>query len=94
MIRSAGFLSLVLFASAAMAADDPVPLKPGPGSELASAACNACHTSNYILMNSTFMAPATWKAEVTKMRVVFGAPIDDAVAQSITDYLIANYAVQ
>jgi hypothetical protein len=43
-------------------------------------------------MNSVFLAPEAWKAEVTKMITAFGAPIDDAAAKTITDYLSANYA--
>jgi mono/diheme cytochrome c family protein len=81
---------LLLGGHAALAADDPVPLKPG--GDLTAAVCSACHTSDYIVMNSPFLAPATWKAEVTKMRNAFGAPIDDDTAAAITDYLIANYA--
>lgn len=75
----------------ALAADEPLPLKPG--GELTAAVCSSCHTSDYIIMNSPFLAPATWKAEVSKMRNAFGAPIDDSTAAAITDYLIANYAV-
>jgi hypothetical protein len=37
------------------------------------------------------MAPEVWKAEVTKMRTVFGAPIDDDAANTITTYLITHY---
>jgi mono/diheme cytochrome c family protein len=76
----------------ALAADTPVALKPGPGAEVTTAYCNACHTSDYIIMNSPFLSPATWKAEVTKMRAVFGAEMDDAVMAEISAYLGANYA--
>jgi uncharacterized protein (DUF697 family) len=44
-------------------------------------------------MNSMFLTPAAWKAEVTKMRTAFGAQIDDDIAAEITAYLAANYAV-
>jgi hypothetical protein len=81
---------LLLGSRAAVAGDDPLPLKPG--GDLTAAVCGSCHTSDYIIMNSPFLAPATWKAEVAKMRNAFGAPIDDATAATITDYLIANYA--
>jgi mono/diheme cytochrome c family protein len=77
----------------AMAADTPAPLKPGAGDDLAGAYCNACHTSDYIVMNSTFLTPDGWKAEVTKMRTAFGAPMDDATAAQIAAYLAAHYAV-
>ena len=83
----------VLVSHAALAADAPAQLKPGSGDEIVSATCNACHTSDYIVMNSTFLTADQWRAEVTKMRKAFGAPIDDDTAAEITAYLIANYAV-
>jgi hypothetical protein len=76
----------------AWAADPPVPLKPGDGSATTAAFCAICHTTDYIVMNSVFLPPAGWKAEVTKMRKAFGAPIDDATAETIITYLAANYA--
>jgi hypothetical protein len=44
-------------------------------------------------MNSTFLTPAAWQAEVTKMRSAFGAPIDDKTVAEIVAYLAAHYAV-
>ena len=44
-------------------------------------------------MNSVFLSPDVWKAEVTKMRTAFGAPIDDDTANIILQYLTTNYAV-
>ena len=35
--------------------------------------------------------PEVWKAEVTKMRTAFGAPIDDDAANKIIAYLVANF---
>jgi hypothetical protein len=43
-------------------------------------------------MNSPFLTPDQWKAEVAKMRSAFGAPIDNNVAATISAYLAANYA--
>jgi hypothetical protein len=74
-------------------ADEPAALKAGAGADAAGAYCNACHTSDYIVMNSVFLTGAQWTAEVTKMRKAFGAPIDDATAAEISAYLAANYAV-
>ena len=39
-----------------------------------------------IIMNSPFLSPAAWKAEVTKMRAAFGAPMDDSVVAEIAAY--------
>jgi mono/diheme cytochrome c family protein len=83
----------VLLCHGALADDGPAPLKPGSGDDVASANCNVCHTSDYIPMNSPFLTPDQWKAEVTKMRTAFGAPIDDATAAQIVAYLAAHYAV-
>jgi len=81
-----------LMGSAAQADEDPVPLKIGTGGDITAVMCNACHTSDYIVMNSVFLSAANWKAEVTKMRTAFGAPIDDETAEIIIDYLVASYA--
>ena len=42
-------------------------------------------------MNSPYPSAAVWTAEVTKMIKAFGAPIDDADAKVIADYLGKNY---
>jgi hypothetical protein len=68
------------------------PLPPGPGQDAVEAACSVCHSLSYIPMNSRFMTPEVWKAEVTKMRTAYGAPIDDDAANEIIAYLAAHYA--
>lgn len=86
-------LALLVWRSA-MAADTPAPLTPGPGEEVVSVGCSECHTSDYIIMNSVFLTAEAWKAEVTKMRSAYGAPIDDDTAAQIVAYLAAHYAVE
>jgi hypothetical protein len=71
-------------------ADDT--LRPGQGRDTAEAYCAMCHSLGYIQMNSPFMSADVWKAEVTKMRMAFGAPIDDETAAEIGRYLAAQYA--
>ena len=78
-----------LIALPAAAAD--VQLKKGPGLDKVEANCQACHTLAYIPMNSPFLNAAGWSATVTKMIKAFGAPIDDADAEAIADYLKKNY---
>jgi hypothetical protein len=73
------------------AAAQRAPLAPGAGKDVVETACGLCHSLSYIPMNSRFMAPGVWKAEVTKMRTAFGAPIDDDAADAIVAYLVANY---
>ena len=80
-----------LIASSASADDQVIKLKPGNGLDKVEANCQACHTLAYIPMTSPFLKPAAWDAEVTKMIKAFGAPIDDADAKVIADYLKANY---
>jgi hypothetical protein len=50
-------------------------LKPGPGSEVAQRSCVLCHSTDYIV----------------KMIKVFGAPVSDADAKTITEYLARQY---
>ena len=74
------------------AADEPtVQLKPGPGLDKVEGNCSACHSLDYIQMNSPFLNAAGWNAEVTKMIKAFGAPISDADAKDIAAYLAKNY---
>ena len=98
MMRGTMLIALLL-ATPAMAQQSPMAqqslgwMKPGPGQEVTAIGCATCHSPGYIQMNSVFLTPDQWKAEVTKMRQVFGAPIDDDAAKQILDYLNANYAV-
>ena len=88
-VLSAAFCGAV--AAAAMAGEKPVQLKQAPGADKVEANCAACHTLDYIPMNSTFLNAAQWDAEVTKMINAFGAPIGPDDAKIIGDYLKANY---
>ncbi len=77
------------FVAAAQA--KPVELKKAPGLDTVEANCSGCHSLDYIVMNSPFPNAALWDAEVTKMIKAFGAPISDADAKVIADYLKHNY---
>jgi mono/diheme cytochrome c family protein len=83
-----------LFCATPVMAQEAVPLKPGPGQDAVTTSCAVCHTLNYIRMNSMFLTPDAWKAEVTKMRDAYGAPIDDETASTIVKYLSVTYAAQ
>jgi len=69
-------------------------LAPGPGLDVAQANCGACHSSDYVATQPRGLADpkAFWTAEVTKMVKVYHAPIEDADARKIVDYLVAAYA--
>ena len=84
-------LAAALLAAPAAADEKPVQLKPGPGLDKVEANCAACHSLDYIQMNSPFLNAAQWDASITKMIKVFGAPISDADARAIGDYLKTNY---
>jgi hypothetical protein len=83
---------LFVAAPASVGAEESlIKLKPGPGLDKVETYCSACHSLDYIPMNSPFLSPEKWDAEVTKMIKTFGAPIDPADAKTIGAYLGANY---
>ncbi|MCG5249069.1 SorB family sulfite dehydrogenase c-type cytochrome subunit [Methylorubrum extorquens] len=71
--------------------EDTAKLRPGPGAEIAEAHCLTCHSPDYIAMQPAKKGHAFWSAEVTKMIKVYGAPIEEADAKAIADYLAATY---
>lgn len=86
-------IAAALIALPAAAQDKPIQLKKGPGLDKVESNCQACHTLAYIPMNSPFLNGAGWDAEVTKMIKAYGAPIDDADAKAIAEYLKKNYGI-
>lgn len=82
---------LAVLAGTALADEQIIKLKRGPGLDKVEGNCAACHTLAYIPMNSVYLNRAGWTAEVNKMIKVFGAPIDDADANGIIEYLSKNY---
>jgi sulfite dehydrogenase (cytochrome) subunit B len=87
-------LITILSTFAAIAEERPVQLKPAAGMEKVQENCAACHSLDYVRMNSTFLDAAGWGAEVNKMIKAFGAPISEADAQVITGYLTQAYGVK
>ena len=87
----ATLLLLGALAAPAFAGEQFVPIKPGAGQETVQSRCAICHSLDYIRTNGGFLSPDGWKAEVTKMRAAFGAPLSDADADAILRYLIENY---
>ena len=82
----------VLLAGAAFAQEQEIKLKPGNGLDKVEGNCAACHTLAYIPMNSPFLDAKGWGAEVSKMIKAYGAPIDEADAKVIAEYLAKNYS--
>jgi sulfite dehydrogenase (cytochrome) subunit B len=88
-IAVAAFAALI--AAPALAQEQVVELKKAPGLDKVATNCAVCHSLDYIQMNSPFPNAALWDAEVTKMIKVYGAPISDADAAAIANYLKSNY---
>jgi mono/diheme cytochrome c family protein len=84
-------LALACAAPAALAGEDAIELEDGPGRALVEANCVACHSLDYIQMNSPFLDRKGWEASVAKMIRVMGAPVAEADARQIVDYLAARY---
>ena len=74
--------------AAAYASSDE--LADAPGREKA-AQCGACHSLDYIRMNSRFLDLAGWTAVVNKMIKAFGAPIPKDDVDAIARYLAEKY---
>lgn len=88
-------LSLIVatgtFASVASAGEDNIRLKEGPGREIVETRCVACHSLDYIEMNSPILDRKGWEASVGKMVRIMGAGIDASDVQTIVDYLTTQY---
>jgi sulfite dehydrogenase (cytochrome) subunit B len=82
----------LLVAAPALAQEPTIELKKAPGLDKVETNCAVCHSLDYIQMNSPFPNATLWDAEVTKMIKVYGAPISDADAAVIADYLKHNYS--
>ena len=65
-------------------------LKPGPGRDVVKNDCAICHSTDYIVRQPHLDAKK-WEAEVKKMMTLFGAPVSEADAKEIVDYLARNY---
>jgi hypothetical protein len=80
-----------LLAASAFAGESSVKLARGAQSALVQSRCSTCHSLDYIVMNSPFLARAAWESEVRKMMKVMGAPIPDGDVAAIVDYLTESY---
>ena len=92
MRRIAITAAAVLIAGSALAQEQEIKLKQGPGLDKVEGNCAACHTLAYIPMNSPFLDAKGWDGEVTKMIKAYGAPIGEADAKAIAEYLSKSYA--
>jgi cytochrome c5 len=63
--------------------------RPAPGVEVARADCLTCHSAEYVVQQPA-LSKAQWTAELTKMRVAYGATIPDADVETLVAYLLAQ----
>ena len=90
----AALLAAALAAACALAFADEssIHLRDGNARDLTAARCAICHSLDYIPNNAPVMDRSGWQKSIQKMRDKFGAPITDAEAQQILDYLAGSYA--
>ena len=71
--------------------EETATLRPGPGAETARDICMSCHSVDYINTQPPRRGSEFWEAEVKKMIKSYHAPISEADAKTITDYLAKTY---
>jgi hypothetical protein len=81
----------LLLSAPALAQEEKIVLKNGPGKEAVERNCSVCHSLDYIPMNSPFLDRPKWDATIKKMQGPYGATIDAAETNEILDYLAKNY---
>jgi cytochrome c5 len=64
--------------------DEPFP--PGVGADIANSQCLICHSAGMILTQPP-LKKEEWRAEIVKMRSVYGAPIPDDQVDGLSEYL-------
>lgn len=88
VLISAAVLSI---ASPALADESSIELKKASGVDVVEQNCAACHSLDYVQMNSPIQDKEGWGKTVGKMVNALGAPIADADQKAIIEYLGANY---
>lgn len=94
MIRLLIAATLAVVSATAVPAEKNFKLKEGNGVQQVYANCSACHSVDYIVLNSPFLDRKAWETEVAKMSKAFGAPIKSEDTAVIVDYLVRNYGAE
>ena len=89
-MRAPLLVVLLISTQSVLAQEEKVVLKDAPGRDKAMQ-CLACHSLDYIQMNSRFLDKSGWTASVNKMINAFGAPIAKEDVDAIATYLNENY---
>lgn len=66
--------------------------RSAPGVELMQRECLTCHSAEYVTQQPA-LSKAAWTAEITKMRVAYGAPIPASETDDLVAYLVAQNPV-
>lgn len=80
-----------VLALGARADESQLMLIDAPGRDAVYANCRTCHSLDYVVLNAGIPDRTGWEGSIAKMRKVMGAPISDADAAVILDYLATNY---
>jgi sulfite dehydrogenase len=94
LVVAAAFASVATLPAFALKIELPpetARLKAAPGSDLATAQCTTCHSADYVITQPPGKPMAFWKAEVEKMKKVYGAPIADDQIEPLAQYLTRAY---
>lgn len=83
-------LGALTASGAALAQESKVALEDGAGRDKVQQ-CVACHSLDYIQMNSRFLDKAGWTATVNKMINAFAAPIPKEDVDALASYLAEHY---
>jgi mono/diheme cytochrome c family protein len=66
------------------ASDESFP--PGVGAEIANSQCQICHSAGMVLTQPP-LKKDEWRAEIIKMRTVYGAPMPENEVEGLAEYL-------
>jgi cytochrome c5 len=91
LLGLAALIAVTVGAGVAVADESTVRLSEGAEATTVVANCSGCHSLDYIQMNARFLKRADWEASVKKMVTVMGAPVSEADATRIVDYLTREY---
>ena len=92
MKSALGCMVTLLIAGNASAGKDSIHLKDAPGRDATVSHCAICHSLDYLPMNAAVLDRGGWQKTVRKMIDRFGAPVTDAQAREIVDYLATHYS--
>ncbi len=78
---------VALSAAYALPEERVITLPPGPGADLATAHCAACHSLDYLTTQPPGLGEKKWASTISKMVDVYGADIPAQDRATIAAYL-------